>query len=64
LAGSAFLARPRDGFDPPDETAAEVMGIDAVRIKLSAFGIGAGIAGVAGALYAHRQITSTRPPST
>jgi branched-chain amino acid transport system permease protein len=30
------------------------MGIDVVRIKLFAFGIGAGIAGVAGALYAHQ----------
>ena len=31
-----------------------IMGIDVVRIKLFAFGIGAGIAGVAGALYAHQ----------
>ena len=37
-----------------DETAAEVMGIDVVRIKLLAFGLGAVIAGVAGALYAHQ----------
>jgi branched-chain amino acid transport system permease protein len=37
-----------------DETAAEVTGIDVVRIKLFAFGIGAAIAGVAGALYAHQ----------
>jgi branched-chain amino acid transport system permease protein len=36
-----------------DETAAEVMGIDVVRIKLLAFGLGAAIAGIAGALYAH-----------
>ena len=36
-----------------DETAAEVMGIDVVRIKLLAFGLGAAIAGLAGALYAH-----------
>ena len=36
------------------ETAAEVMGIDVVRIKLLAFGMGAGIAGLAGALYAHQ----------
>jgi branched-chain amino acid transport system permease protein len=37
-----------------DETAAEVMGIDVVRIKLLAFGLGAMIAGIAGALYAHQ----------
>jgi branched-chain amino acid transport system permease protein len=36
-----------------DETAAEVMGLDVVRIKLLAFGLGAAIAGLAGALYAH-----------
>jgi branched-chain amino acid transport system permease protein len=36
-----------------DETAAEVMGVDVVRIKLLAFGLGAMIAGLAGALYAH-----------
>jgi branched-chain amino acid transport system permease protein len=37
-----------------DETAAEVMGIDVVRVKLFAFGLGAAIAGLAGALYAHQ----------
>ena len=36
-----------------DETAAEVMGVDVVRIKLFAFGLGAFIAGLAGALFAH-----------
>jgi branched-chain amino acid transport system permease protein len=36
-----------------DETAAEVMGIDVVQTKLLAFGLGAFIAGLAGALYAH-----------
>ncbi len=36
-----------------DETAAEVMGIDVVRVKLFAFGLGAFIAGLAGALFAH-----------
>jgi branched-chain amino acid transport system permease protein len=36
-----------------DETAAEVMGIDVVRIKLLAFGLGAALAGLAGGLYAH-----------
>lgn len=36
-----------------DETAAEVMGIDVVRVKLFAFGFGAFIAGLAGSLFAH-----------
>ena len=36
-----------------DETAAEVMGVDVIRIKLFAFGLGAFIAGLAGALFAH-----------
>jgi len=36
-----------------DEAVAEVMGLDVVRIKLLAFGLGAAIAGLAGALYAH-----------
>ena len=36
------------------ETAAEVMGIDVVRTKLLAFGLGAVIAGIAGALFAHQ----------
>jgi branched-chain amino acid transport system permease protein len=36
-----------------DETAAEVMGLDVVRIKLLAFGLGGVFAGLAGALYAH-----------
>ena len=36
-----------------DETAAEVMGLDVVRLKLLAFGLGAVIAGLAGAHYAH-----------
>ena len=36
-----------------DETAAEVMGIDVVRVKLFAFGLGAFVAGLAGALFAH-----------
>ena len=47
------LGRAMDSIHQ-DETAAEVMGIDVVRIKLFAFGIGAAIAGVAGALYAHQ----------
>lgn len=46
------LGRAMDSIHQ-DETAAEVMGIDVVRIKLLAFGVGAGIAGVAGGLYAH-----------
>ena len=36
-----------------DEEAAEVMGIDVVRTKLFAFGVGALIAGIAGAMFAH-----------
>ena len=36
-----------------DEMAAEVMGVDVVRVKLFAFGLGAFIAGLAGALFAH-----------
>ena len=46
------LGRAMDSIHQ-DETAAEVMGIDVVRIKLLAFGLGAVIAGIAGALYAH-----------
>ena len=47
------LGRAMDSIHQ-DETAAEVMGIDVVRIKLLAFGLGATIAGIAGALYAHQ----------
>jgi branched-chain amino acid transport system permease protein len=36
-----------------DELAAEVMGIELTRLKLAAFGVGALIAGLGGALYAH-----------
>jgi len=46
------LGRAMDSIHQ-DETAAEVMGLDVVRIKLLAFGLGAAIAGVAGGLYAH-----------
>lgn len=46
------LGRAMDSIHQ-DETAAEVMGIDVVRIKLLAFGLGATLAGLAGALYAH-----------
>jgi branched-chain amino acid transport system permease protein len=46
------LGRAMDSIEQ-DETAAEVMGIDVVRIKLLAFAIGAAIAGLAGALFAH-----------
>src|SRR6185312_10726932 len=46
------LGRAMDSIHQ-DESAAEVMGIDVVRIKLLAFGLGAAIAGIAGALYAH-----------
>src|SRR5262249_51146345 len=47
------LGRAMDSIHQ-DETAAEVMGIDVVRIKLLAFGLGAAIAGLAGGLYAHQ----------
>ena len=47
------LGRAMDSIHQ-DETAAEVMGIDVVRLKLLAFGVGAMIAGLAGALYAHQ----------
>ncbi len=46
------LGRAMDSIHQ-DEVAAEVMGVDVVRIKLLAFGIGAMIAGLAGGLYAH-----------
>lgn len=36
-----------------DEDVAELMGVDIVRIKLLAFSVGAGIGGIAGALFAH-----------
>jgi branched-chain amino acid transport system permease protein len=47
------LGRAMDSIHQ-DETAAEVTGIDVVRIKLLSFGLGAAIAGLAGALYAHQ----------
>lgn len=46
------LGRAMDSIHE-DETAAEVMAIDAVRLKLLAFGLGAAIAGLAGAILAH-----------
>ena len=46
------LGRAMDSIHE-DETAAEVMGVDVVRVKLFAFGLGAFIAGLAGALFAH-----------
>jgi branched-chain amino acid transport system permease protein len=45
--GRAFAAINRD------ELAAEVMGIDVTRAKLVSFTVGAGVAGLAGALWAH-----------
>ncbi len=47
------LGRAMDSIEQ-DETAAEVMGVDVVRTKLFAFGTGAVIAGLAGALFAHQ----------
>ena len=48
------LGRAMDSIHE-DELAAEVMGIDVVPVKLLAFGLGAFIAGLAGALLAHYQ---------
>jgi len=48
------LGRAMDAIHE-DELAAEVMGIDVVPVKLLAFGLGAFIAGLAGALLAHYQ---------
>jgi len=48
------LGRAMDAIHE-DETVAEVMGVDVVRTKLFAFGLGAFIAGLAGALLAHYQ---------
>jgi len=39
-----------------DETAAEAMGIDVTRAKLTAFAAGAFVAGVGGGLYAHHAV--------
>jgi len=36
-----------------DELAADVIGVDVTRVKLMVFAIGAGVAGLAGALWAH-----------
>lgn len=44
-----------------DELAASCMGISASRVKLSAFAMGAGIAGLAGALYAMNQGNTSQP---
>ncbi|MGE3406869.1 MAG: branched-chain amino acid ABC transporter permease [Pirellulales bacterium] len=46
-----------------DELAATCMGIDASRVKLSAFAVGAAIAGLAGCLYATQQTSTTQPDS-
>ena len=54
------LGRSRMGraFDAVklDETAAEAMGIDVTRAKLTAFAAGAFVAGVGGGLYAHHAV--------
>ena len=56
----ARLRRSRMGraFDAVklDETAAEAMGIDVTRAKLTAFAAGAFVAGVGGGLYAHHAV--------
>ena len=44
-----------------DELAASCMGLDPVKLKLAAFALGSGLAGLAGVLYADR-LTSTASP--
>ena len=44
-----------------DELAASCMGLNPARLKLAAIALGAGLAGLAGALYA-TQLTSTADP--
>jgi branched-chain amino acid transport system permease protein len=44
-----------------DELAASCMGLNPVRLKLSAIAVGAGLAGLAGALYAVSQRTTAGP---
>jgi branched-chain amino acid transport system permease protein len=39
-----------------DETAAGLLGLDTTAVKIGAFGFGAGIAAVAGALFAHHYV--------
>ncbi|MEJ8570648.1 branched-chain amino acid ABC transporter permease [Microbaculum marinum] len=39
-----------------DETAAELIGLDAVALKVGAFGFGAAMAGISGALFAHHHL--------
>ncbi|MDH3883964.1 MAG: branched-chain amino acid ABC transporter permease, partial [Desulfobacterales bacterium] len=52
-----FLSRSRLGLamlaTHDDETVSELMGVNIVRLKIGAFGLGAFIAGVAGGLFAH-----------
>jgi branched-chain amino acid transport system permease protein len=60
-AGLSRLQRSRIGrawnFIREDETAAEALGIDVRRFKLAAFVTGAGLAGLAGTLYASKQMS-------
>jgi branched-chain amino acid transport system permease protein len=44
-----------------DELAATCMGINAARVKLAAFALGSGLAGLAGCLYAVKQTTTAGP---
>jgi branched-chain amino acid transport system permease protein len=52
-----FLSRSRLGLTMlathDDETVSELMGVNIVRLKIGAFGLGASIAGIAGGLFAH-----------
>ena len=45
-----------------DELAANCMGLNPAKLKLAAFALGSGIAGMAGVLYATR-LTSTAEPN-
>lgn len=60
-AGLSRIQRSRVGrawnFIREDETAAEALGIDVRRYKLAAFVTGAGLAGLAGTLYASKQMS-------
>ena len=61
LLGSSRIGRGW-AYTRDDEIAAEAIGIDTVRMKLLAFALGAGIAGIAGAFFAVK-MTMVAPES-
>jgi branched-chain amino acid transport system permease protein len=61
LVGSSRIGRGW-AYTRDDEIAAEAIGIDTVRMKLLAFALGAGIAGIAGAFFAVK-MTMVAPES-